>query len=118
MKTPGKWSWMVVAAVALWATAASADDEKVARMWKSKCGPCHGVDGKGATKQGTKMGIADITTPAWQKEFTDDKIKEVVNKGISREKNGKQQDMDPLGKELEPAQVDQLIKHLRTLVKK
>ena len=118
MKTSGKWSWMLVVAVALWATAASASDEKVARMWKSKCGSCHGVDGKGATKQGTKMGMTDITTAAWQKEFTDEKIKETIEKGVSREKNGKKQEMDPLAKELSPEQIDQLLKHVRTLAAK
>ena len=118
MKTRSRWTWILVPAIALAAGAASAEDAKVARMWKNKCGSCHGVDGKGATKQGDKMGIADITTAAWQKEFTDDKIKDVINKGISREKNGKQQDMDPLGKELDAEQIDQLIKHLRSLAKK
>ena len=37
--------------------------------------------------------------------------------GISREKNGKQQDRDPLGKRLEPAQIDALINYVRTLKK-
>lgn len=117
MRILGKLRWMMIPALALWASSASAD-EKVARMWKSKCGSCHGVDGKGQTKQGEKMGIADLTTAAWQKEFTDDKIKDNLAKGISRVKNGKQQDMDPFAKELEPAQIDDLIKHIRSLAKK
>jgi len=117
MRKPGKWSWMLVAAVALWGAAASAEDAKAARLWKNKCGSCHGVDGKGTTKQGAKMGIADITTAAWQKEFTDDKVKETIKKGVNRVKNGKQQDMDPLEKELDAAQIDELIKHLRSLAK-
>lgn len=109
----------LIAVGALWATNSFAqDDAKVARMWKSKCGSCHGADGKGETKQGKKMGIADMTTAAWQKEFTDDKIKETILKGLSREKNGKQQDMDPLEKELDAAQIDQLIKFARSLAKK
>lgn len=119
MRKQGKFSWMLLAAVALWATAATAgDDDKAARLWKSKCSSCHGVDGKGKTKQGTKMGIADITTAAWQAEFSDEKIKEVIIKGISREKNGKQQEMDPLEKELDAAQIDVLIKHTRAFAKK
>ncbi len=119
MITKGKLGWILIAAVSLFATAAFAgDDEKVARMWKNKCGSCHGVDGKAQTKQGTKMGMVDITTAAWQKEFTDEKIKETIEKGISREKNGKQQDMDPLGKELTPEQIDQIIKFVRGLAKK
>ena len=116
MKT--KLGLVLVAAASLWATTAAAQDDKaVARMWKSKCGSCHGADGKGDTKQGKKMGIADMTTAAWQTEFTDAKVKEAIDKGLSREKNGKQQDMDPLGKELEPAQIDSLMKYLRSLKK-
>ncbi len=116
MKT--KLGLVLIAAASLWATTAVAEDDKaVARTWKSKCGSCHGADGKGDTKQGKKMGIADMTTAAWQTEFTDAKVKEVIQKGLSREKNGKQQDMDPLEKELDAAQIDALIKHLRTLKK-
>lgn len=111
-----KLGWILLAAVSVFATTAAAD-EKVARMWKSKCGSCHGVDGKGETKQGKKMGIADMTTAAWQTEFTDAKIKEAIEKGVSREKNGKQQDMDALATELDAAQIDALIKHARTLKK-
>ncbi|MBS1153360.1 MAG: hypothetical protein H6Q89_5058, partial [Myxococcaceae bacterium] len=76
MRIQGKWSLMLVAAAVLWGTAASAADPKVERMWKNKCGSCHGIDGKGATKQGAKMGIADMTAAAWQTEFTDEKVKE------------------------------------------
>ena len=109
---------MLLTVTALWATTAIAgDDEKLVRMWKSKCGSCHGADGKADTKQGKKMGIGDMSTAAWQTEFTDEKIKKTIMDGISREKNGKQQDMDPLGKELEPAQIDALIKYVRTLKK-
>ena len=114
MKT--RFGLILVAAVAV-SSSAFADDAAVARMWKSKCGSCHGADGKGDTKQGKKMGIGDMTTAAWQTEFTDAKVKETIEKGISREKNGKQQDMDPLAKELEPAQIDSLIKYLRALKK-
>ena len=117
MKKSGLFAWTLLAAVALWSTAASAEDEKAARMWKSKCGSCHGADGKGATKKGATMGIADMTAAAWQTEFTDAKIKETVNNGVSREKNGKKQDMDAVGKELEPAQIDALIAHIRTVKK-
>lgn len=118
MRIRGKFGLMLVAMVAVWATSAVAgDDDKVARMWKSKCGSCHGVDGKADTKQGKKMGIGDMSTAAWQTEFTDEKIRKAITDGLSREKNGKQQDMDPLGKELEPAQIDALIKYARGLKK-
>ncbi len=113
----GKFRWVLLVVVAVATAAAAGEDEKVARLWKSKCGSCHGVDGKADTKQGRKMGIGDMSTAAWQAEFTDEKIKKTLNEGVSREKNGKQQDMEPLGKDLEPAQIDALIKYARSLKK-
>ena len=118
MKNGRTFGLMLLSVVAVWASNAAAEDDKTARTWKAKCGSCHGVDGKADTKQGKKMGMADLTTAAWQTEFTDEKIRKTVVDGISREKNGKQQDMDPLGKELDAAQIDALVKHARSLAKK
>jgi len=108
---------MVVMLLAAWSTAARAEDPKAvgAKLWKSKCAQCHGTDGKGQTKKGKEMGISDITSPDWQKEFTDQKIKDTLSSGLKRERNGKKQEMDPLGKELEPAQFDALIAHIRSM---
>src|SRR5690242_8540727 len=89
------------ATVALSATPASAEeDKKTARLWKAKCSSCHGNDGTGQTEQGKKMGTVDMTTAAWQKEFSDAKITEAIQNGIKREKDGKKQEMDAFGKEL------------------
>ena len=118
MRTQGKLGWLLAASVLLSTAALAADDAKLVRMWNGKCGSCHGADGKGKTKQGAKMGIGDITDPAWQKEWTDEKIREVAMKGFSRVKNGKQQDMEAMGKEMEPAQLDAMIKYLRVLAAK
>lgn len=113
MKTVGL---MVVVLLAGWATAARADDKGAgAKLWKAKCAQCHGTDGKGQTKKGKEMGISDLTAADWQKEFTDQKIKDTLSSGLKRERNGKKQEMDPLGKELEPAQFDALIAHIRSL---
>jgi mono/diheme cytochrome c family protein len=107
-----------LSAVTLLARSASAEeDKKTARMWKAKCSSCHGVDGAGQTEQGKKAGVADMTTAAWQKEVDDAKIKDVLAKGIKREKNGKQQEMEAFGKEMTPEQIDALIKLIRTFQK-
>jgi mono/diheme cytochrome c family protein len=92
-------------------------DPRTERSWKAKCASCHGDDGKGQTEQGKKMGMGDITTAAWQKEFTDDKIKAVVNDGFKREKNGKHQEMDSFKDKLRPDQVDALVVYIRALAK-
>ena len=101
-------------ALTVFASMSYAGDE---RLWKSKCGSCHGIDGKAQTKQGLKMGMADMTSPKWQTEFTDAKIKETLDKGVSRERNGKQQDMDSFRDDLTPEQISALIRYVRTLAK-
>jgi mono/diheme cytochrome c family protein len=94
------------------------EDKKTARTWKAKCSSCHGAEGNGQTEQGKKMAIGDMTTAAWQKERTDDKLKDAINNGIKREKDGKKQEMDAFGKELKADQVDALVKFIRSLEKK
>lgn len=40
--------------------------------WKEQCAKCHGDDGKGDTKMGKKLGIADLSDAKVQAKFTDD----------------------------------------------
>mgnify|MGYP001565710326 CR=1 FL=1 len=95
------------------ASSAFGDDAATERTWRAKCASCHGKDGKGQTKQGEKMGIRSMADPAWQKEFTDAKIRETILKGITRTKDGKKQEMKPFEGKLKPADVDGLIKYVR-----
>jgi mono/diheme cytochrome c family protein len=92
-------------------------DPATERMWKAKCGSCHGADGKGQTEQGKKLAVADMTTAAWQAQFSDDKIKAAINDGLKREKNGVKQEMEGYKAKLQPAQVDALTAHIRSLKK-
>jgi len=94
---------------------ARADDAAVERMFKSKCAACHGNDGKGKTKQGEKMKIGDMTTAAFKKEATPDKIKETILEGINREKDGVKQEMKPLKGKITDEQVGQLVTYVRGL---
>jgi mono/diheme cytochrome c family protein len=103
--------------LSLFVTAAVAEEGDGERMFKNKCASCHGKDGSGKTKKGEQMGIADISTAAWQKEFTDAKIKETMVKGLQREKDGKKQKMDPLGKDLSDDELAAIIKVVRSLKK-
>jgi len=90
-------------------------DPKVARMWKAKCSSCHGVDGKGKTDTGAKLGIPDMTTSEWQKKTTDAMVKKAINDGIKRD--GKPEGMDPFKEKLTPEQIDQLAGFVRTFGK-
>jgi mono/diheme cytochrome c family protein len=93
-------------------------DKKTARVWTAKCASCHGEDGKGETDQGRKMGVLDLTTPARQKELTDDRIREVLETGIDRTKDGKKQEMKSYAEELTPDQVEALVVFIRDLAAK
>ncbi len=92
-------------------------DPRTLRTYKAKCAACHGDDGKGATEQGKKMGMGDLSTAAWQKEFTDDKIKAAINDGFKRDKNGKHQEMESFKDKLRPEQIDAMVAYVRSLAK-
>jgi mono/diheme cytochrome c family protein len=108
--------WIAALAAALFPVAARAEvDKKTERVWKAKCASCHGVDGKGQTDQGQKMGIADYTSPEWQKAHSDADIKKAILEGVKREKGGKKQEMDAYKDKLPAEQVDVLVAYVRSL---
>lgn len=104
-------------ALAVPVAAQPAKDPKADRLWRAKCAGCHGEDGKGQTEQGQKMGIRDVTSAAWQKEFTDAQIQQAIVDGLKRDKGGKKQEMEPYKDKLRPEQVTLLVAHLRALGK-
>jgi outer membrane biosynthesis protein TonB len=75
-------------------TAVAAPDKKIERLWKSKCGSCHGMDGKAATDKGRKMKMNDMTVASWQAARTDAQLKKAITDGVKTEKAGVTQEMD------------------------
>jgi cytochrome c6 len=107
---------IALAVAALIPLAAHAEvDKKTERLWKAKCASCHGVDGKGQTDQGKKMGIGDIADPAWQKSHTGAQIKAAIESGVNRDKGGKKQEMDGFKDKLTPEQIDSLVVYVKSL---
>ncbi len=90
-------------------------DAKTVRVWKAKCASCHGDDGKAQTVQGKKLGVTDLTTPEWQKRFTDAQLKAATADGVHRVTNGVKQDMDGYKDKLKPEQIDALVVYMRAL---
>jgi cytochrome c6 len=118
------WNWISASALTglLLATAvprtANADvDKKTLRTWKAKCSSCHGEDGKGATEQGKKMGVRDMTSAEFAKDVTDAKMKDAITNGIKQTKNGKAQEMEPYKEKLKPEEVDALVAYVKSLKK-
>ena len=98
--------------------AASADvDKKTLRTWKAKCASCPGEDGKGATEQGKKMGVRDMTSAPFWKDLTDAKMKDAIANGIKQTKDGKVQEMEPYKDKLKPEEIDALVTYLKTFKK-
>ena len=114
---------LVAAALALFvaslsATAFAEVDKKVLRTWKAKCSSCHGEDGKGATEQGKKMEVRDMSTADFQKDVTDAKAKEAITNGVKRKtKDGKPQEMEAYKDKIKPEDMDGLVAYIRTFKK-
>jgi cytochrome c553 len=92
-------------------------DKKTVRTWKAKCSSCHGEDGKGATEQGKKMGVRDMTAADFWKDLTDAKMKDAINNGIKQTKGGVVQEMEPYKDKIKPEEVDALIAYIKTFKK-
>jgi cytochrome c6 len=69
-------------ALALTTTAFAADGKAV---YTDNCAKCHGEDGKGATKMGTKLGARDYTDAKIQESVTDADAIKAVKEGLKKE---------------------------------
>jgi mono/diheme cytochrome c family protein len=108
---------MVVLAMSAGNAQAQAADKKTERLWKSKCSSCHGVDGDGNTEQGKKMKVVDMTTAAWQSKRSDEYIKKAIMEGTKKEEGGVKKEMDAYKDEINPDQLEALVKYIRALKK-
>jgi mono/diheme cytochrome c family protein len=100
------------------AVAFAEGDAKIARTYASKCGSCHGEDGKGETKKGKEMGVKSMATAEWQKT-TDEKIKKAIVDGATgKGPDGKETKMEAYGTKLKPEQIDALVGYVRTFAPK
>ncbi len=102
---------LLLAGAAFTVTALGAD---VAANWKEHCTKCHGDTGKGDTKMGRKLSIADLTDPAVQAKFTDEEAVIAMTKGVNA-KDGKVL-MKP-AENVSPEEIKALAVYVRTLKK-
>ncbi len=107
--------WFLLAAVA-GSLSAFAADKKVERTFNSKCGSCHGKDGKAQTEKGQKMKLRDMSSAEFQKK-TDEDFKKAIVDGMKAEKDGVKQEMDGYQAELKPGEAEALVKLIRGLAK-
>jgi cytochrome c553 len=69
-----------IAALALTALSVRAEDAKA--TYEKDCAKCHGVDGKGETKMGKKLGCKDYTDAKVQAELKDDAAFKAIKEGL------------------------------------
>ena len=105
----------LVAVLALPAVGRADVNPQIERLWRGKCGSCHGADGKAQTEQGKKMAIGDMSTADWQGKFSDAQIKSAISDGLKRDKNGTKQEMEAYKAKLRPEQIDGLVTYVRGL---
>lgn len=76
-------------------------------LFLQNCVKCHGPDGKGQTTAGELAGAPDFTDPEWQEEFADSQLRNSITHGDGQ--------MPAFGKKLSKAQINSLIRYVRTL---
>jgi mono/diheme cytochrome c family protein len=106
MKTP-----TLLASLSLLMAAATIQAAPVAENWESHCAKCHGMDGKGLTKVGKKLGLKDYTDAKVQAGLKDADMIKATNDGVIE--NGKER-MKPFKDELTPAEIKDLVAYIRT----
>ena len=84
-----------------------------AANWSEHCAKCHGDDGRGQTKMGKKLSIADLTEAKIQANFTDAQAIKAMKEGV--EKDGKPA-MKPV-EGLSEADISALVPFVRALKK-
>jgi mono/diheme cytochrome c family protein len=92
-------------------TARAADGKA---LWDQHCAMCHGVDGKGQTNMGKRLGAKDYTDPAVQAALSDDAATTAIKEGF-KNKEGKTV-MRP-AQNLSDDEIKSLVAYLRTFKK-
>ncbi|HUJ30288.1 MAG TPA: cytochrome c [Candidatus Acidoferrum sp.] len=88
--------------------AAPAHAQGGAALFKAKCAPCHGADGKGDTSMGKTLKVRDLSSEEVQKQ-TDAELTAITENGKNK--------MPAYKGKLTDAQISDLVKYIRTLKK-
>ncbi len=108
---------IAVTAAALLLTSLEAravDPSEVKAVYSKKCSKCHGLDGKGKTKMGRKLGAKDYTDQKVQDSMDDQKMFAAIKDGLKVKGKRKMK----AEKDLADVQVKALIAYMRAFAKK
>lgn len=84
-------------------------DNAAETLFKSKCAPCHGPDGKAQTPMGKSLKIRDLGSPDAQSQ-SDAQLTEIVTKGKNK--------MPAFDGKVTKEQITELVAYVRELGKK
>jgi mono/diheme cytochrome c family protein len=79
-----------------------------ADLFATKCASCHAKDGSGSTAMGKNLKLKDLSSAEVQKQ-SDAELKTVIEKGKGK--------MPAYAGKLTPAQIEEVVKHIRSLKK-
>jgi len=96
-------------AAALFLVTPSAHAQSGAALFKAKCAPCHGADGKGDTSMGKVLKVRDLSSEDVQKQ-TDAELTKITEDGKNK--------MPAYKGKLTDDQIKDLVAFIRTLKKK
>lgn len=111
-KTMPKAATLTVAV--LFAGALSLTAAPAAENWENTCASCHGVEGKGDTRQGKRLKLKDYTDKSSLAEITDEQLFQIVSEGVVVD--GKQRKKG-YKDELSADEIKALIQHVRSFAK-
>ena len=76
---------LILAAVFGFAAAYTAGAAEAKENWDNLCVKCHGAEGKGDTKMGTKLGCKDFTDAKVQADLKDDAAFKALKEGLKND---------------------------------
>ncbi len=85
-------------------------------LWTKNCKSCHGEDGKGKTKAGSKLHVQDLTAPEVVAKFCREDMIKAVTEGLKDEKTGKTR-MKSYAEKLSAAEISATVDYVLSLTK-
>lgn len=90
------------------ATMANADEATI-KLYKAQCATCHGLDGRGQTTAGKKVGVKDWSDPKTLKAKSDAEIEQAIRIG----KTESDKELMPSFAKLGDAKIKALVGYIR-----
>lgn len=102
---------LTIAVASMAALTAGAAEGKA--IYEKDCAKCHGVDGKGETRMGKRLGAKDYTDPKVQAELKDEVACKAVKEGFKKDGKNVMRPFESLSDE----EIKAVVAYMRTFKK-